>query len=90
MTVNTSSGMAELGLPPEVWTGVDDEVQALLDRWLVAPGDAVAVGQVVARAVLVKSALDIVAPVAGVLERVLVPTGASFARGQAVGQIARG
>lgn len=90
MTVNTNSRTAELSLPPESWSGVDAEVQALLDRWLVAPGDAVAAGQVVARAVLVKSTLDIVAPVAGVLERVLVPAGASFARGQAVGRIARG
>jgi pyruvate/2-oxoglutarate dehydrogenase complex dihydrolipoamide acyltransferase (E2) component len=86
----TTAGGLDLGLPPESWTGVDPGVQALLDRWLVAEGEPVAAGQVVARAVLVKSTLDIVAPAAGVLERVLVPAGASFAREQAVGRIVRG
>ncbi|HSX92480.1 MAG TPA: lipoyl domain-containing protein [Hydrogenophaga sp.] len=89
MSAITAGGL-DLGLPPESWTGVDTGVQALLDRWLVAEGEPVAAGQVVARAVLVKSTLDIVAPAAGVLERVFVPAGANFAREQAVGRIAKG
>lgn len=90
MTTATGTPTVDLALPPESWTGVDADVQALLDRWLVAEGATVAAGQVVARAVLVKSTLDIVAPVAGVLARVLVPAGASFGREQAVGRLARG
>jgi len=85
----TSAGSLDLVLPSESWTGVDAGVQALLDRWLVAEGAPVVAGQVVARAVLVKSTLDIVAPAAGVLERVLVPAGATFSREQAVGRMAR-
>lgn len=80
----------ELGLPADLWSGVDEGAQALLDRWLVAEGARVSAGQALARAVLVKSTLDIVAPADGVLERILVPAGASFARNQAIGWIARG
>ncbi len=83
-------GRVELGLPADHWSGVDEGVQALLDRWLVAEGARVSAGQAVARAVLVKSTLDIVAPADGVLERILVPAGASFAREQAIGWLARG
>lgn len=88
MTTAAHARTVELRLAPEHWQGVDAGVQALLDRWLVTEGTAVNAGQTLAQAVLVKSTLDIVAPVAGVLERVLVPAGANFAREQAVGRLA--
>lgn len=87
MTTAANARTLELRLPPESWAGVDAGVQALLDRWLVDEGARVSAGQVLARAVLVKSTLDVVAPQAGVLERVLVPAGASFAREQALGRL---
>lgn len=87
MMTPANAPAVELRLPPESWNGVDAGVQALLDRWLVSEGATVNAGQVLARAVLVKSTLDVVAPQAGVLERVLVPAGASFARDQALGRI---
>ncbi len=68
-------------LDPAFWEGIDPATEALLDAWLVAPGDAVEAGQVLGRAVLVKSTLDITAPAAGRVDRLLVAAGASFARG---------
>lgn len=71
-----------LTLKDEAWEGVDAQVQALLDQWLVPEGAQVQAGQPVARVILVKSSMDIAAPVAGVVERILVPTGETFDRGQ--------
>lgn len=90
MTTAANARTVELRLSPESWTGVDTGVQALLDRWLVAEGATVSAGQVLARVVLVKSTLEVVAPQAGVLERVLVPAGANFARDQALGRLVGG
>ncbi len=63
------------------WEGIDPATEALLDAWLVAPGDAVEAGQALGRAVLVKSTLDIAAPAAGRVHSLLVQAGSSFARG---------
>lgn len=78
------SGDTEVRLPDSAWEGVDAGVQALLDQWLVAPGDAVQAGQPLARVVLVKASLELAAPHAGRLARQLVAAGDTFARGQAV------
>lgn len=72
----------DITLKDEAWEGVDAQVQALLDQWLVPEGAQVQAGQPVARVILVKSSMDIAAPVAGVVERILVPTGETFDRGQ--------
>lgn len=69
------------------WEGVDEGAQALVDSWLVAEGAHVAAGQALVRVVLVKSSLEVSAPMAGVLERVLVPAGENFARGQPLAQL---
>ena len=68
-------------LDPAFWEGIDPATEALLDAWLVAPGDAVEAGQVLGRAVLVKSSLDIAAPAAGRVHSLPVAAGSSFARG---------
>jgi pyruvate/2-oxoglutarate dehydrogenase complex dihydrolipoamide acyltransferase (E2) component len=70
-----------------VWNGVDEGVQALLDSWLVSEGSHVEAGQALARVVLVKASLEVVAPCAGMLEKVLVAAGENFARGQPLGQL---
>ncbi|MDO9113493.1 MAG: lipoyl domain-containing protein [Polaromonas sp.] len=69
-------------LKDEAWEGVDAQVQALVDQWLVPEGAQVQAGQAVARVILVKSSMDIAAPAAGLVERILVPTGETFGRGQ--------
>jgi len=72
------------------WEGVDANVQALLDGWLAPEGAGVAAGDVLARVVLVKTTLEVTAPVAGVLERILVPAGETFGRGQPLASLRPG
>jgi pyruvate/2-oxoglutarate dehydrogenase complex dihydrolipoamide acyltransferase (E2) component len=69
-------------LSDEAWQGVDADVEALLERWLVAEGDTVTAGQPVAQAVLVKTTIELVAPNDGVVRRILVPQDGTFGRGQ--------
>jgi len=76
--------MIEAGLPDGAWTDVDPSAEALLDRWRVAEGDSVEPGQPLADAVLVKTSFEIVAPSRGVVERILVAAGETFARGKPV------
>jgi len=76
--------MTEVTLGDEAWQGVDASVEALVDKWLVQPGDMVRAGQPLANVVLVKSNLDVTAPAAGRVGRLLVPAGGTFARGQSI------
>lgn len=80
--------MKDVVLDPGLWESVDEGTEALLDQWLVAEGEPVAAGQPLARAVLVKSSIDVPAPVAGRLGQVLVPDGDTFARGAVLARIA--
>jgi len=79
----------EVTLAAAAWTGVDAGVEALLDRWLVAEGDTVRAGQPLAQVVLVKSSLEIEAPVAGRIEKIMVATGDTFSRGEPVAILQR-
>lgn len=72
----------DVTLEAKAWEGIDSGAQALVDSWLVQEGARVEAGQPLARIVLVKSTLDVVAPSAGVVERILVPAGENFAQGQ--------
>ena len=76
--------MTELTLGTDAWKDLEPATEALLDKWLVAPGDTVRAGQPVANAVLVKSNLEIAAPSAGRIAQILVPAGQTFARGQPI------
>lgn len=75
-------------LPATAWEGVDANVQALVDGWLATEGSVVEAGQPLVRVVLVKTSIEIEATVSGRLERILVPAGENFGRGQALGRIA--
>jgi pyruvate/2-oxoglutarate dehydrogenase complex dihydrolipoamide acyltransferase (E2) component len=77
----------DIMLSDAAWGGVDANAQALVDDWLVPEGARVASGDVLARAVLVKTTLEVTAPEAGVLEHILVPAGENFARGQALARL---
>lgn len=76
--------MVEVTLPDSAWEGVEAGVEALLDQWLVAPGDAVVAGQPLARVVLVKASLEVEAPAGGQLHNLLVAAGETFARGRPI------
>ena len=79
--------MIDLVLPADVWEGVDAGTEALLDKWLVREGERVAAGQVVATAVLVKTTCEVIAPCAGVVERILVRAEDTFPRGKPLASI---
>jgi biotin carboxyl carrier protein len=72
--------MLELRLDPVAFESLEDGAEALLSSWEVQPGDAVAAGQEIGVAELVKASVPIVAPVAGRLATLCVPAGASFGR----------
>lgn len=74
----------DITLPDAAWEGVDAQVEALVDRWLVQEGDAVRRGQPLATVVLVKSSQDIEAPADGRVTRLLVAAGDTFGRAQPV------
>jgi pyruvate/2-oxoglutarate dehydrogenase complex dihydrolipoamide acyltransferase (E2) component len=73
--------MIPITLPDAAWEGAQDGIEALLDKWLVAPGERVTKGQLIASAVLVKAAMDIEAPADGVIDSIAVHDGESFASG---------
>jgi pyruvate/2-oxoglutarate dehydrogenase complex dihydrolipoamide acyltransferase (E2) component len=76
--------MTDVTLGSQAWKDIDPATEALLDKWLVAPGDTVRAGQPVANAVLVKSNLEVTAPTAGRIAQILVPAGQTFARGKPI------
>jgi len=75
-----SAGTVGVRAPDDVWEDTDPDVEGLLDEWLVAEGDTVSAGQAIASIMVVKTSFEIVAPAAGVLERILVSKGSTFAR----------
>jgi pyruvate/2-oxoglutarate dehydrogenase complex dihydrolipoamide acyltransferase (E2) component len=82
--------MTVVTLGEQAWQGVDASVEALVDKWLVQPGDAVRAGQPLANVVLVKSNLELTAPQAGRITELLVPAGGTFARGKPVATLEAG
>ncbi len=76
--------MTEITLSADAWKDIDPGTEALLDKWLVAEGDTVRAGQVLANAVIVKANQDIVAPTDGRVEKILVKTEETFAQGKAI------
>ena len=82
--------MVDIMLPDEAWTDVEEGTEALLDEWLVAVGDRVDAGQVIANVVLVKSTHELTAPAAGVIQSLDVAATANFPRGKVLARIAAG
>jgi pyruvate/2-oxoglutarate dehydrogenase complex dihydrolipoamide acyltransferase (E2) component len=76
--------MTDLTLDAQAWQDIDPATEALVDKWLVVEGDVVRSGQTLAQMVLVKASLELVAPAAGRIEKILVPAGQTFARGKPV------
>lgn len=76
--------MTEVTLDAQAWQGVEESAEALVDKWLVQPGDTVQAGQALANVVLVKANLEVTAPAAGRVAQILVPAGSTFARGKPI------
>lgn len=76
--------MTEITLSTDAWRDIDPGTEALLDKWLVAEGDTVRAGQLLANVVIVKANQDIVAPIDGRIEKILVKADETFAQGKPI------
>jgi pyruvate/2-oxoglutarate dehydrogenase complex dihydrolipoamide acyltransferase (E2) component len=74
--------MSEIHLPQDAWEDVEPGTEALLEQWLVKPGDRVTAGQTVAVVVMVKTSIEVPAPADGVLDQVLIEADATVAQGK--------
>jgi pyruvate/2-oxoglutarate dehydrogenase complex dihydrolipoamide acyltransferase (E2) component len=74
--------MIAIRLPDSAWEDVELGTEALLEEWTVPVGATVKAGQTVAIVVMVKTSVEVVAPVKGVLEQILIPAGDTIARDQ--------
>lgn len=77
--------MGNVILDPERWESMEAGSTAALDCWLAAEGDRVHAGQVIARAMLMREPVEVLAPHDGVLEQILVAAGDRFAPGACSG-----
>jgi pyruvate/2-oxoglutarate dehydrogenase complex dihydrolipoamide acyltransferase (E2) component len=77
----------EIRVPDEAWADVEAGTKALLDEWLVAVGEAVAEGQVIGMAMVVKATIELVAPVAGVIESLDVAATKNFGKGAVLARL---
>jgi pyruvate/2-oxoglutarate dehydrogenase complex dihydrolipoamide acyltransferase (E2) component len=69
------------------WDGVEEGTEALVESWLVEEGANVSAGQPIVTVVVVKTNYEVVAPVAGVLARILVPAEGTFPPGAALAEL---
>lgn len=79
--------MITIALDDAFWRDVEEGTEALVDRWLAAEGAEVRAGTPLVVVVLVKTSIELPAPADGVLERILVAAGDTFARGAALGTL---
>lgn len=76
--------MIEITLMDSAWADVEDGTEALVDEWMVAPGDRVEAGQTLGVVELVKTSHEIAAPSAGLVKEIKVAKQETFSRGQAL------
>lgn len=74
--------MIEITLPDAAWQDVEPGTEALLEEWMVAPGDTVKAGQSLAVVVMVKTSVDVAAPADGVIEEILIAKDDTVAQGK--------
>jgi biotin carboxyl carrier protein len=70
--------MVTVRLDPAIWEGVEPDTEALLESWMVTAGSNVNEGDPLAVAVLVKTSIDVLAPVSGVVRQILVAKDDTF------------
>jgi len=76
--------MIEITLAADAWKDIDPGTEALVDKWLVGEGDTVRAGQPIVNVVIVKANQEIVAPVNGRIEKILVKSEETFAQGKPI------
>jgi pyruvate/2-oxoglutarate dehydrogenase complex dihydrolipoamide acyltransferase (E2) component len=76
--------MIEITLAADAWTDVEPDTEALVDEWLVSVGDTVRAGQPIANVFIIKTKMEIVAPVDGCIEEILVRSEETFGQGEPI------
>jgi len=79
--------MIEIKISDEAWADVEEGTEALLDEWLVAVGDTVQAGQIIGTAMVVKAAIELVAPASGVVESLDVEATQNFGKGAVLARL---
>ena len=79
--------MIDIILADEWWKDVESDAEALLEKWLVAPGDVVKAGDPLAEVALVKSSFTVEAPCDGTIVEILLPEQETFARGRVLARL---
>lgn len=72
--------MIDIVMSDAVWQDVEEGTEALLQDWLVKPGDAVSAGQALAVVELVKTTHEVTAPADGVVASIEVAAQDTFGR----------
>jgi pyruvate dehydrogenase E2 component (dihydrolipoamide acetyltransferase) len=80
--------MNEIVLDPESRAAVEAGAEACVEQWLAAEGDHVHAGQVLGRARLLHTLVDLPTPHAGVLEEIVVAAGERFVPGAVLARVA--
>ena len=71
----------------DIWDGLEEGTEALLDEWLVDDGAEVEAGQPIALIVIIKANHEITAPKAGTI-KIIVESQDSFTKEQPLAEIA--
>ncbi|PVY57067.1 MULTISPECIES: lipoyl domain-containing protein [unclassified Simplicispira] len=76
--------MTAIVLNADAWQDVEPGTEALVEDWLVKEGDHVSAGQPVVSVVVVKANHEVLAPMDGVIGKILVAAEETFKPGQAL------
>lgn len=79
--------MIGIRLPEEAWEDVEEDVDGLLEEWLVEEGAVVEAGQGLASAIVLKTSYEVLAPATGKLDSIAVAAGETFGRETDLGWI---
>lgn len=82
--------MTEVVLDPLLVESMLAGTNAFIDQWLVSEGDHVHQGQILARANLAHTLVDVPAGHAGIVEEILLPVGSRFDRGAVLARLIHG
>jgi pyruvate/2-oxoglutarate dehydrogenase complex dihydrolipoamide acyltransferase (E2) component len=79
--------MVNIILDPRRWESLEAGDKAVIESWLVAEGDHVHAGQVLAKASLAHESVDVETPHSGVLEQIRVAAGERFEPGHVLARL---
>jgi len=79
--------MTNIVLDPALWESLEAGAEAYVEEWLVAEGDHVHTGQMLARANLIHNRVDLPSSHSGVVEEIMVAAGEKFVPGTVLARL---